>query len=93
MKKILHKICSLILSVFLVCSIVPMGVSASFGLYGSCQVQADGGGTSTVKTLDYSYANNTYLSLRDMAMVMKDTDKSFSLEITNHSIALTPGSD
>ncbi|MDE7249361.1 MAG: serine hydrolase, partial [Lachnospiraceae bacterium] len=64
---------------------------ASFEIPGSCQVQTDTGATGTVKTLDYSYDDNTYLSLRDIAMLLKDTDKSFSLEITNNSVALNTG--
>lgn len=93
MKNILYKAMPLILSVFLLCAILPVNVFASFEIAGTCRVEAEGGSAGTVKTLDYSYANNTYLSLRDVAMVLKDTDKSFSVEITNNSVSLTPGSD
>lgn len=88
----LHKLFSFLLTVILVCSILPAEASASFEITGTSQVQVDGSNVGIVKTLDYSYANNTYLSLRDIAMALKDTDKSFSLEITNHSVSLTPGS-
>ncbi|MDE7017693.1 MAG: serine hydrolase, partial [Lachnospiraceae bacterium] len=88
MKAILEKICSLILSVVLVCSMLPMRADASFEIPGICQVQTDTGGTIDVKTLDYGYECNTYYSLRDMAMLLKDTDKSFSLEITGNAISL-----
>lgn len=88
MKAILEKICSLILSVVLVCSMLPMRADASFEIPGICQVKTDTGAVIDVKTLDYGYECNTYYSLRDIAMLLKDTDKSFSLEITGSSISL-----
>lgn len=96
MKTILQKISILItgfliLSVILSCSILPVRVAAGFELPGVCQVQADTGAACTVKTLDYDYDHNTYLSLRDIAMVLKDTDKSFSLEITKNAVSMNLG--
>ena len=88
MKTILHKICSLILSVILICSILPIRADASYEIPGDCLVQTDTGDACTVKTLDYSYDDNTYLSLRDIAMLLKNTNKSFSLEIANNSVSL-----
>ena len=67
MKTILRKVSILILSVILVCSVLPIRAEASFEIPGSCQVQTDTGAVCTVKTLDYSYNYNVYLSLRDMA--------------------------
>ena len=92
MKTFLQKVSSIILSVILVCSILPARAAASYEIPGTCQVQADTGTARTVKTLDYGYDNNTYLSLRDMAMVLKDTDKSFSLDIKKSAVSLNPGS-
>ena len=91
MRSILQKINAILLSVALVCCILPTKVFASYEIPGTCQVQADTGTTYTVKILDYEYDNNTYFSLRDMAMVLKDTDKAFSLAITQNAIALNPG--
>ncbi len=91
MKTILQKISSLILSVVLVSSILSIRADASFEIPGICQVQTDTGVARAVKTLDYSYDDNAYFSLRDMAMLLKDTDKSFSLEITNNSVSLNTG--
>lgn len=88
MKNILQKISICILSVALVCSILPARVSASFEICGICQVQTDSGAVDSVKFLDYSYAHNTYLSLRDMAMVLKETEKAFSLGITDRAVIL-----
>ncbi|MDE5699995.1 MAG: serine hydrolase [Lachnospiraceae bacterium] len=91
MKTTLQKINSFILSVILVCSILPVQVNAAYEIPGICQVQTDTGASGTVKTMDYSYDHNTYFSLRDIAMILKDTDKSFSLEITKNAISLNSG--
>lgn len=91
MKTILQKISVFILSVILVCTILPARVDANFQIPGTCRVQADAGAAYTVKILDYDYDNNTYFSLRDMAMALKDTDKAFSLEVTKSSVSLNPG--
>lgn len=91
MKTILQKISSLILSVILICSVLPIEAAASFEIPGSCLVQTDTGGAGIVKTLDYGYDYNTYISLRDIAMLLKDTEKAFSLEITENAISLNRG--
>ncbi|MDE6622765.1 MAG: D-alanyl-D-alanine carboxypeptidase [Lachnospiraceae bacterium] len=92
MKTTLQKINSLILSVILVCSMLPVQVNAAYEIPGICQVQTDTGAAGTVKTIDYSYDHNTYFSLRDIAMLLRDTDKCFSIEITKSAISLNPGS-
>jgi len=91
MKTILRKIGSLILSAILVCSILPIRADAGYEIPGSCQARTDTGVVCTVKTLDYGYDHNTYLSLRDMAAALQDTEKSFSLEITKNTVSLNPG--
>lgn len=91
MKTILKKAGILILAAALICSVLPMRADASYELPGFWQVQADNGPAWTVKTLDYSYDHNTYLSLRDIAMVLNGTDKSFSLNIKKNSVSLDPG--
>lgn len=90
-KKLLRRTVSILLSFILLCSIRPLRAEASFEIPGSCQVQTDTGAAGTVKTLDYSYGGNTYFSLRDIAMILKDTEKSFSLEITGSAVSLNPG--
>lgn len=80
------------LAVILLCVIVPIRADAAFTIPGVCQVQTDVGGAYLVKTLDYGYEDNTYFSLRDMAMLLNDTEKSFSLEITKNTVLLNPGS-
>lgn len=91
MKNFLQKISFLLLFTILTVSILPIRADASFEIPGSCQVQTDTGTEGTVKTLDYGYQYNTYFSLRDIAMVLRDTDKSFSLEITKNTVSLNPG--
>ena len=91
MKITLQKISSFILSVILVCCILPVRAEASYEIPGTCQVQADTDAIYTVKTLDYSYDHNTYLSLRDIAVVLNGTGKSFFLEITKNAVAMDLG--
>ena len=91
MRSVLQKINALLLSVALVCCMLPARAAASYEIPGTCRVQADAGTTYTVKILDYDYDNNTYFSLRDMAMVLRGTDKAFSPAITKNSISLDTG--
>lgn len=91
MKTIRQKLSSLLLAAVLLCSVLPVRAAGNFEIPGTCQVQTDTGVTCTVKTLDYDYDHNTYFSLRDIAVTLKDTDKSFSLEITQNSVSLNPG--
>jgi D-alanyl-D-alanine carboxypeptidase len=91
MKTTLQKITSFILSVILICFILPVRADASYEIPGTCQVQADTNAAYTVKTLDYSYDHNTYFSMRDIAVVLNGTEKSFSLEITKNAVSLNKG--
>ena len=91
MKTISQKISFLILFVFLTGCIMPVKADAAYEIPGSALVQTDTGTGCAAKTLDYGYENNTYLSLRDIAMALRDTDKSFSLEITKNTVSLNPG--
>lgn len=91
MKTISRKTGVMILSVILICSFLPISADASYEIPGICRVRTDTGSTGTVKTLDYSYEGNTYLSLRDTAMILKDTEKAFSLEVTGSTVSLNTG--
>ena len=91
MKKSLQKTGAVILCVVMLCAILPARTSAGFEIPGIWQVQTDTGAFGTVKTLDYGYARNTYLSLRDMAMILRGTDKAFSVEIAKNAVSLNPG--
>ena len=90
-KAVIRKITSVIVTVALAVSLLPARAFAAYEICGTCQVQADDGPVYTVKSLDYGYVNNTYFSLRDTAMVLKDTDKAFSLGVTSNSVSLTTG--
>ncbi len=91
MKQLFIKIYSFILCVILVCLMLPVRTDAGYEILGTCQVQTDANTAGTVKTMDYSYDRNTYLSLRDIAVLLNGTGKSFSLEITKNAVALNPG--
>lgn len=93
MKTILRKTEAFLLAVLLFCGLLPVRADAGYEIPGTCLVQTDIGGACTVKTLDYAYAYNTYFSLRDIAMLLKDTEKAFSLKITESAVSLFPGED
>lgn len=90
MKTILQKISALLLCAILICSVLPSRAVAGYQIPGACQVQTETG-AATVKTLDCDYDNNTYLSLRDTAMVLNGTEKSFSLDIASNAVSLNLG--
>lgn len=91
MKKFLRNISLILFSAILICFIFPAKAAAGFEIPGTCRVQTDTGTVYTVKTLDYGYENNTYFSLRDIAMVLGETDKVFSLDIAKNTVSLNPG--
>lgn len=47
----------------------------------------------TVKALHYSYGNNRYVSVRDMAAALSGTEKRFSLTITNGQLLFATGGE
>lgn len=51
----------------------------------------DGGAPKTIRTLYYSYANNRYLSMRDLASALDGTPKQFDLIISGRTINITTG--
>ena len=51
----------------------------------------DGGEARTVKTLNYTYGNNRYVSLRDVAAALSGTAKRFSLAFRDGSVIIGAG--
>lgn len=51
-------------------------------------VRVDGGEEVTVKAIDHNYNNNRYISLRDMAAVLKGTKKAFDISCGNDEIVI-----
>ena len=86
-----RKTVSFLAAVMLSCVIWPIRADAGYVMQGVCQAETDVGGWGTVKTLDYGYEDNTYFSLRDIAVLLNDTEKSFSLEVTKNTVSLNPG--
>ena len=93
MRTIRKKISFFLLCLVLIWPLSSVETAAAFRIPGTCQIQADDGAAAAVKTLDCDYANNTYFSLRDIAVLLKGTEKAFSLEITKSAVALTPGGE
>lgn len=91
MKTFFKRITAVLLSAVLISAVLPARAAASFQIPGNCRVQTDTGAAYDVKTLDYGYDNNTYFSLRDMAVALNGTEKAFSLEIAKNAVSLNPG--
>lgn len=49
------------------------------------------GKTYTVKLLNVTYTNNTYVSLRDMASALSGTDKQFDVSVSKSEIIINTG--
>ena len=60
--------------------------TAAHSLLENLPFSVDGGEALTVKTLHYSYGNNRYVSLRDVAYALSGTVKSFSLAFQDGSV-------
>ncbi len=65
--------------------------TAEHRLLENLPLSVDGGGAMIVKILHYTYGNNRYVSLRDVAAALNGTSKSFSLTLQDGSIYIVPG--
>ncbi|MCF0131992.1 MAG: D-alanyl-D-alanine carboxypeptidase [Pseudobutyrivibrio sp.] len=54
-------------------------------------IVVDGTTLGDIKTLDYNYRNDTYVSLRGLAAALKGTSKAFAVDITANDINITTG--
>ena len=65
--------------------------SAEHRLLENLPFSVDGGEAQIVKTLHYTYGNNRYVSLRDVAYALSGTSKSFSLAFRDGGVYIVPG--
>ena len=56
-------------------------------------LSVDGGEPRIVKALHYSYGNNRFVSVRDMAAALSGTARHFSLYISGDQLVITTGAD
>jgi D-alanyl-D-alanine carboxypeptidase len=56
-------------------------------------LSVDGAEGRTVRALHYSYQNNRYVSLRDMAAALIGTPRRFALHVSRDQISITTGTD
>ncbi len=54
-------------------------------------VHVSGGSVRDVKTIHYTYKNNRFISLRDMALALKGTEAEYSVSIGSSEISITKG--
>ena len=87
-------LCALLfICLLLPCSAPAFAETVAHTFLENLPLSVDGGEARIVKTLHYSYGNNRYVSLRDLAAALSDTPKRFSVSITNDQIVLSSGAE
>ncbi|MBR1472511.1 MAG: D-alanyl-D-alanine carboxypeptidase [Lachnospiraceae bacterium] len=56
-------------------------------------LEVDGHSGHLVKTVHYQYRNNRYLSLRDLALALSGTEKTFGLSVTDNAVTISMGEE
>lgn len=79
-------ILSILIAMLLLAKLTNISAYASTENTRNIKVTVDGKNSVTVKVIDISYDNNAYYSLRDMAVALNGTDKSYSLSVSNAEI-------
>lgn len=90
MKKISKIISVLLISAILVTSF-NFNTRADQELHKNVKLSVFGGDTVSVMGLILNYDNNLYLSLRGVAYALRNTEKAFSLNVTDGKIDITTG--
>ncbi len=54
-------------------------------------VHVEGGDARKVKSIHYEYANNRFVSMRDMALALKGSDAQFGISISGSEITISKG--
>ncbi len=72
---------------------VPVKADAFTEYLVNAGVYVNGEDKGTLKCLDLYYVNNTYISLRDMAWFLSDTDKKYNVDVTASSVTVTTGAE
>ena len=87
-KKIIEKIITVTFVSMVFTMIATGSVKAEVHYLHDETISVDGGAPKVVRAVDCEYRNNEYVSLKDMAELLKDTPAAFSVEITDGSIAV-----
>lgn len=85
-----QKIIALVLITVLLSSTLPIRAKAD-SLKISVHRLIVNGNTSDVHVIDYEYANNAYISLKDMAVALSGTGNKFDVGITSSSVDIKLG--
>ena len=84
----------IILSVLLT-ALTPVGLRADGDkcIAENITLTVNGTDTFNVKAVSPYYENNTYVSLRDMALALAGTEKNFNVYVSSSEISITTGAD
>ena len=87
-------LCALLaLALLLPCSAAFADATETHTVLENIALSVDGAEPVTVKALHYSYGNNRFVSLRDLAAALSGTAKRFGMTITNDVVILNSGAD
>ncbi len=87
-------LCALLaLALLLPCSAAFADATETHTVLENIALSVDGAEPVTVKALHYSYGNNRFVSLRDLAAALSGTAKRFGMTITNDVVILNSGTD
>ncbi|MCR5357219.1 MAG: serine hydrolase [Lachnospiraceae bacterium] len=72
---------------------IPVSVETSAGtlIPANVNLSVDGGEAGIVRALNVSYFNNTYISLRDTAVLLSGSSRQFNAEVNGGSIVIKTG--
>ncbi|MCR5421778.1 MAG: serine hydrolase [Lachnospiraceae bacterium] len=81
-----------IIFVFLVITLLPeYRLYAATRIPENIMISVDGGEAGTVRAINASYDNNIYISLRDTAFLMAESNSPINVEVTDRSANITVG--
>ena len=93
-KKTARVLCALLITALLLpCSAAFADEAETHTVLENIALSVDGAAPVTVKALHYSYGNNRFVSLRDLAAALSGTAKRFGMTITDDQVLLTTGAD
>ena len=73
--------------------VIPVSVRTDAGtlMPANVSLSVDGGEAGTVRAINVSYFNNTYISLRDTATLLAGSGNQFNAEVNGGSIIIKTG--
>lgn len=86
-----QRITVFMLAFLMILTAVPLRVEAVTHIPENVHMSINGGENALVRTINVSYNNNKYISLRDTARLFADTEHPFSVDINGGAITIITG--